>query len=432
MLSTDMKHISSVWLICLLVLPLAGRAQAGMHSIFLPEQAGAQWAQVAFLADSQPDRLVAGGTGLYDFASSRLPIEQFYGYEGYLDDAAKTRILSALGTDNRLRLEVMAGGLVATRVRGIAAGLSYRQVVLTGLRFDQAHSLGLLLRGNAPYAGEALSDEHIAFRLANYHEAGVSAGIQRDGLRLGARLKGLYMPGYQALDQLSYELLTAADGSSIDLQASYDYFRSTRAGGGVALDLGAVYQIGKTWEVQAALRDIGLLWTRGEAYTHTADIRYEGIEAGNLFAGDWQNLATLFPTDSLQDLLLADPVETRRSVWLPLRAHAAVTYRPSAQHQISAALYSNGVAYSRPLVVLAYHRDLAPYLRAGIHLSAGDLNRWGWGAVLAGNIPIGNHHLGLFAEYQMGASPGIVMADQLRGMMLNGGVSFRIGDAAGQ
>ncbi|RMG66132.1 MAG: hypothetical protein D6722_15410 [Bacteroidetes bacterium] len=421
-----------LWLALLSTSPLL-QGQADAQLPFLPDQLAAQWQQPAYLAGLASHSIQLGAYGGYGAGSRHLSLSRIYGSSGYLDTETKEAILSELQPDNLFRIDARAGGMVALRGAGLPLSVSYRRASVNTLRFAQPHTLGLVLFGNARYAGENLSDEDVALFRMTYDEIGLGTAFGGETWQVGFRLKGLLSTQAEQLD-LSYSLFTEAEGAYLDLGLTYDYVRQTRRGGGFGLDLGATYQLGPQWTLQLAALDLGALRISGDRFQLEESLSYEGVALTDVLAGDWQNPGNLFAVDSLQDLVLASAEADGRWLALPgqvqLGAAFAATERDRVLAQVAWGLQPTSDARPAPRVSLGYQRQTWDLLSLGVHAYGGGIDDWGWGASLAGTFQTAaTVRTSAFVSYQMGRSLGIVQADQLRSLYLSAGLNFALTQA---
>lgn len=414
------------------LLPLA--AQPAVQLAFMPGQLAAQWQQPAHLASLTPQSLTLGGGAAYHLGSRHLSLSRIVGTSGYLDAARKEAILAELGQNNRFRLDARGGGLLAWRGASQPWSLSYRRVSLTHLAFAEPHTLGLVLLGNAPYAGTPLSDAAVAAQLHTYDEIGLGTAWHGPNWQAGLRLKALIGQQGQHLD-LAYQLFTEAEGRYLDLGLAYDYFQATGRGAGLGLDLGATFSPAAAWEVQVAVLDLGATRLPGDRYQLDESLRYEGVEVTDILNTDWQNLDEFFAVDSLQDRLVPAAQMGRRWLALPGQVQAGVRYHLSQRDkllgQVAWGVQAHSAPRPLPQLSLGYQRQVWSPLTLGVHAYGGGIDNWGWGAMLAGEFVLGGQvRTAFFAEYQMGGSLGFIQGDQLRSLHLQGGLSFSLLRAA--
>ena len=403
-------------------------AQPAVQLSFLPGSLAAQWQQPAHLAALTPGSLALGGAVGYQTGSRHVALSHLYGPGGYLDDAAKEAILAELGPDTHFRIDARGGGLLAYRGQRQPWSLSYRRVSVNYLGFAEPHTLGLLLFGNARYAGQSLRDPGVAVQLRTYDELGLGTAWAGENWQVGLRLKGLI--GRQAEDlHLDYTLFTEAEGAYLDLALGYDYFRPEGRGLGLGLDLGATYRPAADWEVQIAVLDLGATRWQGDRYRLDDALRFEGVAITDIFDPRWDNLDEFFAVDSLQDRLLASAEAQTRWLPLPGQVQAGVAYdlsdRDRLLGQLSWGLQRISAGRPLPQLSLAYQRQLWEPLTLGVHAYGGGIDNWGWGALLAGEFVLaGRLRTSLFAEYQMGRTLAVVQARNLRSLSLQTGISF--------
>ncbi|RMG27274.1 MAG: hypothetical protein D6730_07570 [Bacteroidetes bacterium] len=405
------------------------RAQFGLHLQFLPGQAAAQLVQPAYLAGQQTFQHGQLGTeGNFWLGSNAITLDGILQDGNHISEASKNQIIGQLG---RRSSQLHAGarwGLHAN-VKALNQNwqLSFRQHIGLALGINDSSTAGLILRGNAPYAGQSLSDEDVFFRMARYNEYGLATAFQLKGFQVGIRLKALQGLRGTFLDEVNYTFFTADDGTSIEVQAQYD-LRQSRAedpyGWGAGIDLGAIFTLNQQWRMQASLRNLGFIRWQGIQMAHAIEVDYQGSEAGNIL-GDDLGTGDYFDSDTLQKLLVPDTLHTSFTTGLPASIQLGLSYQFDPKTSFHASLHQslsrNAPTARTPLLNLAVHHQLVQPLLIGANVYAGGMEGFGMGLVAAANF-------NLAEKVQIGAhgildnALGAIAPGQSKGLGLQAGL----------
>ncbi|MEO1384749.1 MAG: DUF5723 family protein, partial [Bacteroidota bacterium] len=195
--------------------------------------------------------------GGYELGSNALTFQNIFLESGTITNEMKDRIIADMEAPTQLRLGVRYEQMLYGKIKKVPFSLSYRNQQVAWLNFGQPHTLGLVLYGNAQYAGTEISDQDVRYQLASYQELTLGSGYAFGKLSVGGRVKLLLGNTYSELDPFSYSLLTESLGTQIDFSGNYALFqgRSANTPMGLGLDLGLTYGTDSTWKVGIALND---------------------------------------------------------------------------------------------------------------------------------------------------------------------------------
>jgi hypothetical protein len=422
-----MKHLTKRLCAQLLSagLCLGLHAQTGTGALILSAPgAGFRW---------QPASLHAAGaygvwaSGSYAAALRPVPLGELLSLEGVLEPADKDRLMGYLGGDNRLHIGQgwSAGGW--GRIGRMPLSLDFSRMELTSLRFGAPHTLGLLLYGNARYAGQTLEDAemHLLRQAWNEIAAGTAGAADSGRLAWGLRVKALIGTAADSWESVSYSLLTAADGRQIDLSGAYTRFRlpEGQTGTGASLDAGLNWNPDGPWQAGISATDLGFIRWRGTVYDNEVDLSYAGFDAAELFADGFPDGEEL--SDTLRTLLYPDSMAGGYRTVLPGLVQAQIGYelgeRAAVQAGISQGLGRYSATGARPVVWAAYVRRLGP-VQLAAHAGAGGIDGVRFGLAGQGRVRLGAYGLTWFASADQAL--GGVLPGQGRGLAVHGGLSF--------
>jgi len=372
------------------LLPLWALGQSGLHLQFMPNAPAGQFYQPALLAEMQMSALRLSGEGSVWLNSASVTYETLQGVTNYLTDDFKQQLIADLGVDNGFQAGNHYSEMLNFRVGKTRWGVSWRNRWGINGDFDNPLSMGLLLRGNAPYAGQTISDEGIFIRNFRYWELGLSTAFNLgEKVKIGLRPKILFGQRFLGIENLDYSLFTAADGSRIEVGGKYDFV--FEAAGqkainqtGFGIDIGLIYDITEDWRLQAAAIDVGQINWKADRYESDFDLDYEGIDLLDLITTDDGSNA-IFITDTLRTLLSPDSTREKFALGLPTQLSLSIARKMGEKGQL---MLSGHVApgdiaprFDQVLVNLAYHHQFTKWLMLGINGYVGGPDQYGVGAV---------------------------------------------------
>ena len=313
-------------------------------------------------------------------------------------DAWLDALPRSVGTRANLRFDAFALGVP------IRVGEDRRELFSLSLRWTERAvadlgigkgALELAWRGNAPFAGTPLELTPLDGHAQAWREWTLGAVVpvyRSDALALRVGAHGKYLTGYAAgsLATERFDLLTAADGSSIEATVdaelqSAGWFRDAPGGAGDALrgagsgwglDLGLSARWLDRWTLDAGVVDLGRIRYdgAGEAVRVRGDFFFEGVDLGGL-AGDGIGN----PLDSLLEGFSADTISLAdASFRLPARWTLRLGYGVPAENARGRRYYRHQV-YAHLVQRRAPGPGSAPRTEAGLAylFNAGDVAEFG-------------------------------------------------------
>lgn len=372
------------------LLPLWALGQSGLHLQFMPNAPAGQFFQPALLAEMDMNGLRLSGDGSLWFNSSSVTYGTLQGVTNYLTDDFKQELISDLDTDNSFQAGYHYSEMLNFKIGKTRWGISWRNRWGVNGNFENPLSMGLLLRGNAPYAGQTISDEGIFVRNFRYWELGIATAFKvTDKIKVGLRPKILFGQRFLGIENLDYSLFTAADGSRVDVSGNYDFVFEAEGNKainqtGFGLDIGLIYDITEDWRLQASAIDVGRINWETDRYAGDLELDYAGIDLQDLITtNDGSN--AIFITDTLRTLLSPDSTRGTTSVGLPTQLSLSIGRKMGKNGQL---MLSGHVApgdlaprFDQVLVNLTYHHQVTKWLMLGLNAYGGGPDRYGVGAV---------------------------------------------------
>lgn len=386
---------------------LSGTSLFGQHGLQRSRLSRSIWSQ-----QWQPANLIYGdslqfrygGDAALWFGNAHASIQGVFAENGFITEEVKDRLVDELRAG-----EVISAGYdiglasVNVRIKNRTWGFYLRQHRSGLAGFDNPNTLGLILKGNGPYAGETISDPDIFAKILNYRSLGVGTAFDFDKIKLGVRLNLLEGRRMLDLDRMSYSLFTSANGTELDLSASFDlYGTPTQSnlelfefqGLGASLDAGLIYQVNEKLQIDFALVNLGYLnWTSNNLL-HDVNIEdWEGVFVTNIFEDSIPALVEQ-EVDSLEQLIFPDTVAGNHGFLTPMSIRLGGTYRLGTNNQIGCLIVYSPIrqgAHTRlPLTSVIYQHQVIPGLQLGANAYFGGSDTFGFGAMANYGFTVGS------------------------------------------
>jgi hypothetical protein len=414
-----------------LFFPLFLPAQTSLGLRLQSGQTGAHYWQPAYLAQQDMAHFQLGLDFDYGLGSNVLAYADA-SLQGFIDEEQKTRILNDLTDDNRLRAGIFAGAMVNIKLGGVPLSFSYRRNQSFFFRNQNPQTVGLILRGNAPYAGTTISEENLAFQNLLYSDFGLGTAFRLGKLQVGARLKLLQGQRLGHLQDLDFTFLTQADGTAIETSASYDWFGSLADESphwGFGADLGLLYPVSERLELGASVLNLGAINWQGTIYQNEVSFAYSGLEIGNLLDVGDQDFTGIFAADSLRTLFFPDSSVGSYRLNLPAMAQVSAVIRPDSLQTIWGTVQYGfnpfAEAHPLPLFSIGYQREVAKNLQLGTQIALGGLEGLGWGVSAAWTLPFSDQQ-SLQLYYSLDNSLGALAPAIGKAIRMNGGLTLAL------
>jgi hypothetical protein len=180
-------------------------------------------------SSSKNNIVFLNGTGLISSNGMRSNLYNKFIVGGYISQELKNSTLFDLETSNRLGANVTANiGFISDLSgrfgHGLSSIISYKQVVFNDAKLT-AEIPDLILNGNTKFLGRTVSLGNNSYQSLRY--SSLSFGLMKtakkadETYRIGAMLGYIMGISHQSVDISSGKLEFAADGSAIDLSATY-------------------------------------------------------------------------------------------------------------------------------------------------------------------------------------------------------------------
>ena len=410
------------------IFSLSSHAQMGQLQGSTPFLPSSQWENPAFISDQSFQKLQLDISGNFWLSNNQFTLEDLVRGGNTLDTERKNGIMAQLEQDNRFQQGFALGGLVNFQLGKQTWLVSLQRRQGLYLRMEDSVSAGLLLRGNAPYAGQEVQDDRVEWRNLSYATFGLGSSWRTERFTWGFHLKLVQGIRAQVVDKLSYTLLTTNDGSEIRLQADYDSFSTTEdnKGLGFNIDLGASYHISDKVNLDVALRNLGMVNWEGTQSVNQIDVAYRGVRWDNfLQTGGSTSLAI---GDTLQQLIFPDSTEGSNSFPMPASARIGMRIGTLSQGMWTLSLTQGLTNFPPttplPLVQGGYIRGNNT-ISGGIHAHIGGMDMYGLGIWGELKIPFSRQtQAGIYASFPNVL--GIVLPEVSRGLDAQAGMYLKL------
>jgi hypothetical protein len=339
--------------------------------------------QPAALADTAFPKLVIQANASLNIVGSSGLLDMYFENDGFLDDEEKQIIIDRLDTENTFQYDDRIGPiLLAGKIESIPFSLSYEQNRSYAVGFNNPQSIELLLRGNAGFAGQTVSDE------LSYHRLRTDRLSLGTAFRLGKAsigLRGHYFMGSKmvAVDRFAYQFFTAEDGSLLNVSADYGVYDAIEDGSGLGLDIGLSMPLGDKITLQATVADLGFMQWEANEQINAEQFEFIGLDLNDIVDG---GLIDFQLEDTLRRSLFPDTIQTTFNHSLPTRLQVGLGYAPQPgtlwMLQVSYVLSNFAPGGGSPSASLAYQRQWKR-LSLGGQAFVGGIEGWGLGAIAA-------------------------------------------------
>jgi hypothetical protein len=399
--------------LCLLALVLmvgSLRAQYSVQSTLLRDHIWSQAAQPANLMAGDDFKFKFGAQGNFWLGNTHAPLAGIFAENGYITNDVKNRLLG----DLKAKEDVSAGyqinlASVNFNIGSQRVGIYLDDNLSVYTRFNNPHTLGLILKGNGPYAGDTVSDKDISAKLYRTRELSFGTGWRTEKLSIGVRLRlkqGLKMAD---LEHLNYSLYTAPNGIQVNAQADYNLFVTPKLGKtglfafqgyGAGIDLGIQYRISDKFDIDFAANDIGFTSWKTNNIADIVDVNWEGISVANLLQDSVSEVAN-HQIDSIKQLILPDTIEANHMVYSPLSVRANATFHISEKASLSGSVIWYPLAIGQksrlPMVGVTYQHEVVTGLTLGANAYGMGLDSYGFGLLANYRFSVGSAGFDLMA-----------------------------------
>lgn len=287
-----------------------------------------------------------------------------------------------------------AGILINAKVKDFPISLSYYFHQGISGEFQDTATLGLIFRGNAPYAGRTISDEKVFWKDQRYSAIGIGTGWTKEKWSLGFRLNVLLGHQLLSIDDMQYSFFTQDNGSSIDVSGNYalnEAFEPGIQGLGLGLDAGLIYNLSKSSTLQVAVKNLGWINWEVDQLNHEVDFTFEGFRIDDLLDENL-DLNDIVDQDSLLRLVFPDTAQANFSTSLPAQVQIAFSHQLDERQAIHAAMSAALSQYSPsgfiPAFSFGYQYKPVAFWNLFANGYLGGIDRYGFGLSSSLAIPL--------------------------------------------
>lgn len=416
----------------LALLPAALYGQYGLQTGQLSTSAWSQRFQPANIVegDYQKFRYSAQGAGWV--GNTDLQLKGLWG--GYISNEEKDHILAQIQDGLQASGGYNVGvANVNVRIGSQVLAFSLDQDLSATGHLGNANTIGLVLKGNQPYAGTSVQEDDLWGTFTQTRTLGIGSAWKFGDFSLGARLNLIQGSRFAELDHATFDIYTAPDGEYIDIDAEYDLYTTKQGstgplkfnGMGAGIDLGFAYQASEKLRLDAALIGAGFTNWNGSQVRDTVQLRWEGVSLANLLE-DSLPAEIEHQVDSLQGLLFPDTVDAQRRILLPFQVRIGGSYALGEHGVIGLQLVyvpmRSGAQTPMPVINVNYRHEVISGLLLGANAYFGGADGFGVGAMAAYTLPLGTSKLHIMAGGDN--LVGLIAPGVGRGFSLYGGLGF--------
>lgn len=429
-----MRNAKSHLSLLALVLVFGGlHAQYDLQPTLLRSHVWSQTYQPANIVEGEYEKFRYGAIGTGWLGNTHAPLKGVFDENGYIQEATKDRLVG----DLRANEDISAGyhlGLAAVNIKlgELPLGIYLDEYNTAYFRFNEPKTLGLILKGNGPYAGDTVSDNGIRGNIARVRELAVGTGWKWDKLSFGARIRlkqGIRMAN---LNHLNYSLFTETNGTQVQLAADYDLVLTPKLaktglfafqGFGAGVDLGMRYELSEKLDFDLAVTDFGFTSWKTNQLADDVNVNWEGFSVTSLFM-DSVSVIIQDQVDSIKNVLLPDTIVGRTMLMAPMSIRASATFHLTEQANLSGTILWNPIASGAPtrlpLISVAYQHEVIEGLTVGGNVYGLGLDTYGFGAMANYQFTVGSASFDILAGSDN--LLGLVVPSIGRGMSVYGGV----------
>lgn len=425
----------------LLLLALLGgefasvHAQYGLQAGQLRHRGWSQTYNPAHLATQEFETFQYTGIGTAWLGNNQATLGGILSEGNYITEESKDKLLDQLsdGTviNGGYRLDLAQVNVkLGERTWGFYLGDRLSGTV----SLNGPQTLGLILKGNGPYAGQTVSDQGFSANAFHLRALGAATSFSLgEKVQLGVRLNLLQGLRYFEVERANYTLYTSENGTEVDLDADYSFavtpkFRDAGLfpfqGFGASADAGVVVQLNEKMSLEGALNDIGVISYTVDRKSREIHLEnFRGVFIDNIL-GDSVGEIAREDIDSLANTFLPDSAREQKTLLMPLNLRVGYRYQLGEKNALSATLvyfpFKVGAYTPLPLLNVAYQHEVIDGLTLGANAYGGGYDTYGFGAMGTYRIAAGSASIDLL----VGSDNllGLLVPGIGRGMNLYGGV----------
>ena len=405
------------------IAPFMGYSQAGFNYAGLTRSLGSQRYQPANLgARDETFGVSVDAAGWV--TNSGFTLKGVFDKNGYITEETRNRMVESVGKNFGMNAGYKLGLInLNFRLGELNTSVFIDQQYGASISLTNPKTAGLILLGNRPYKGQTVTEDKIRFIYSGVRSYGVGAGINRDQLKAGIRLKFLQGFSYGELKNSFLSITTSEDAVALDISANYDmaisntgkYGLLSGKGLGAGLDAGLSYELNDNMTADIAVLDAGFItWRKVDKMVkHVENVHFEGINVANLFSSSTSlDTAVQQAVDSLKGLILPDTINGNQTRMAGTTIRAGVNIKigenTSIYPQICWIPFSANGYMRLPALNVSIRHNVGEALVFGANVYGGGSDLYGFG--LMG---------GIHAEINgVAAIQFQIMADNILGLFL--------------
>jgi len=336
-----MNTMKKIILAVLGIWPLFAHSQEIYTMKFLPQLAQSQWSNATNESDNNLSigLPVISGTSFYFYNSGFTYNDLFKKVNDSTTAIHPGQFINGLKTNNYLSLGVNVSlfSISMKLPKGFTAGFSVNDRADVMFSYPKAF-LSLLWYGNGPDIGKSVDVGNFGLNATWYREYAVHINKQYGKWTFGASPKLLFgktnintkESSFKLYTDTGYYALTGTANMNVQTSGMHDsdnqnqfnsasnyIFNSQNKG--LAIDLGAKYEINDKFSVAAGVNDLGYIHWKSAIYNYTANssFTFNGFDASGYFQGDSNIISSQKLTDSVSNLVKFNNNVSSYTTYLP-------------------------------------------------------------------------------------------------------------------
>ena len=434
-----MMRILLLFFTGLLLSVQAAEAQFGLQTGLLRDRIWSQTYNPANLSFTEFETFQFGSRADGWFGNNRATLDGVFAENNTITTETANRLVSELGNDNVLNAGYSWDLAMANCQLGeMKWGFYLSQGISATVGFNEPRTLGMVLNGNGPYAGDTIADDDVWGRIQRWRGLGAGTSFDLgDKLKLGVRLNLLQGIRLFDLESTSYQFYTSANGTEIDLDANYT-FRMTPGfsnpqtfdfnGLGASVSAGIVFELNEQMSIEAALTDLGMIsWTTDKNSRLVQIEDFQGIVINSILTDSLDGLLDS-QVDSLENLVIPDSTRESFATLTPVRLRLGWNYQIGENGLLNATIVYNplrsGTYTALPLISVAYQHEVIDGLKFGANAYALGHDTFGFGLMGTYRLDVGKAKIDLLAGSDN--LTGLLLPSVGYGFNVYGGVGLTI------
>lgn len=414
-------------------------AQFGLQTGLLRDRVWSQTYNPANLAFTEYETFQFGCRADGWFGNNHAAIEGIFAENNTITTATANRLVSELGSNNVLNAGY-SWDLASVNIKlgEQKWGFYLGQGLSVTAGFDEPRTLGLVLNGNGPYAGDTIVDSDVFGNLQQWRSIGAGTSFDLgEKLKLGVRLNLLQGSRLFNLENTNYQFYTSENGTLLDLDANYTFYNTPDFGTtgtfdfngfGASVSAGIVAELNEKMSLEASLTDLGMIsWTTDKNSRVVQLEDFEGIVINSILTDSLDGLLD-DQVDSLTNIVIPDSTRENYTSLTPVRIRLGWNYQLGTDGLLSATVIYNplkqGTYTPLPLIGVTYQHQVIEGLTFGANAYYGGYDAYGFGLMGTYRIDAGKAKIDIL----VGSDNliGLLLPSAGRGMNLYGGVGLTI------